>query len=41
MRRLVSSRLIWIYTVCKDICFSLQGWKVNRDFGKTDIYENV
>ena len=28
MRRLVTSRLIWIYTVCKGICFGLPGWKV-------------
>ena len=25
MRRLVMSRLIWIYTVCKGICFGIQG----------------
>ena len=27
MRRLVTSRLIWIYTVCKVICVGLQGLK--------------
>ena len=27
MRRLVTSRLIWVYTVCKDIRVGLQGLK--------------
>ena len=27
MRRLVTSRLIWIYTFCTGVCFSLPHWK--------------
>ena len=27
MRWLIMSHLIWIYTVCVDICTSLKGWK--------------
>ena len=28
MRRVVTSHLFWICTVCKDICSALQGWRV-------------
>ena len=31
MRRLVTSRLIWIYIVFTDICFSLSDWKKLRE----------
>ena len=31
MRPLFTSRLIWVYTVCKGLCFGLQGLKFNRN----------